>query len=123
LFRSWIVDGIPRKADGRRIFSAEFKKEQVARVQRGELSPAELSRELGVQRTVVHRWLRLATEGSTTAVRENEAVVPVSQLRAAQARIRELEQALGRKTLENEILRTARAEVEKKPRWYGVSKG
>ncbi len=117
------MDGIPRKADGRRIFSAEFKKEQVARVQRGELSPAELSRELGVQRTVVHRWLRLATEGSTTAVRENEAVVPVSQLRAAQARIRELEQALGRKTLENEILRTARAEVEKKPRWYGVSKG
>jgi transposase len=55
-------------------------------------------------------------------VRENEAVVPVSHLRAAQARIRELEQALGRKTLENEILRAARAEVEKKPRWYGVSK-
>jgi len=116
------VDGIPRKADGRRIFSADFKKEQVARVQRGELSPAELSRELGVQRTVVHRWIRLATDGSTTAVRENEAVVPASHLRAAQARIRELEQALGRKTLENEILRAARAEVEKKPHWYGVSK-
>ena len=117
------MDGIPRKADGRRIFSAEFKREQVARVQRGELSAAELSRELSVQRTVVGRWIRLATDGSTTAVRENEAVVPASQLRAAQARIRELEQALGRKTLENEILRAARAEVETKPRWYGVSKG
>lgn len=117
------MDVIPRKADGRRIFSAEFKKEQVARVQRGELSAAELSRELGVQRTVVGRWIRLATEGSTTAVRENEPVVALSELRAAQARIRELEQALGRKTLENEILRAARAEVEKKPRWYGASKG
>lgn len=116
------MDAIPRKADGRRIFSAEFKKEQVARVQRGELSAAELSRELGVQRTVVSRWIHLATEGSTTAVQENEAVVPVSQLRAAQVRIRELEQALGRKTLENEILRAARAEVEKKPHWYGASK-
>jgi transposase len=117
------MDGIPRKADGRRIFSAEFKKAQVERVQRGELSAAELSRELGVQRTVIGRWMRLATEGSTTAVRENEAVVPVSHLRAAEARIRALEQALGRKTLENEILRAARAEVEKKPRWYGVSPG
>jgi len=58
------VDVIPRKADGRRIFSAEFKEEQVARVQRGELSAAELSRELSVQRTVVSRWIHLATEGS-----------------------------------------------------------
>ncbi|MGH7427164.1 MAG: transposase [Candidatus Methylomirabilaceae bacterium] len=116
------MDSILRKADGRRIFSVEFKKEQVGRVQRGELSVAELSRELDVQRVVVSRWVRLANEGGATAVGENEAVVPVSQPRAAQARIRELEQALGRKTLENEILRAARAEVEKKPRWYGVSK-
>jgi transposase len=116
------VDAIPRKADGRRIFSAEFKKDQVARVQRGELSASELSRELGVQRTLVGRWLHLASEASATAVQANEALVPVSQLRAAQARIRDLEQALGRKTLENEILRAARSEVEKKPRWYGVSK-
>jgi hypothetical protein len=49
-------------------------------------------------------------------------LVPESALRAAQARIRELEQALGRKTLENEILRAARAEVEKKRHWYGASK-
>jgi transposase len=116
------VDAILRKADGRRIFSAEFKKEQVARVQRGELSAAELSRELDVQRTVVARWLRLASEGSATAVQTNEHLVPESALRAAQERIRELERALGRQTLENEILRAARDEVKKKPRWYGVSK-
>lgn len=115
------MDTIPRKADGRRIFSPEFKKEQVGRVQRGELSASELSRELGVQRTVVSRWLRLATEATATAVGTNERLVPESALRAAQARIRELEQALGRKTLENEILRAARAEVEKKRHWYGAS--
>ena len=34
---------IARKADGRRIFTAEFKQQQVVRVQRGELSTAELS--------------------------------------------------------------------------------
>ena len=51
----------------------------------------------------------------------NEDVVPASALRAAQARIRELEGALGRKTIEVEILQAARDEVKKKPRWYGVS--
>lgn len=112
---------IARKADGRRIFTAECKQQQVARVQRGELSAAELSRELDVQRTVVARWLRLATEATTTAVQRDEPVVPASALRAAEGRIRDLEQALGRKTLEVEVLRAARTEVEKKPRWYGRS--
>ncbi len=46
----------------------------------------------------------------------------MSELRAAQQRIRELERALGRKTMEVEILQAAREEVKKKPRWYGVSK-
>lgn len=110
---------IARKADGRRIFTADFKQQQVARVQRGEISAAELSRELDVQRTVVGRWLRLAADATTTAVQRDEPVVPASALRAAESRIRELEQALGRKTLEVEILRAARTEVEKKPRWYG----
>jgi hypothetical protein len=39
--------------------------------------------------------------------------VPASQLREAQGRIRELERALGRKTMEVEILQMAREEVKK----------
>ena len=37
----------------------------------------------------------------------DEAVVPESVLKEAKARIRELERLLGRKTLENEILKDA----------------
>ncbi len=37
----------PRKADGRRIFSVEFKRETVDRITSGERTLAELSRELG----------------------------------------------------------------------------
>jgi predicted RNase H-like nuclease (RuvC/YqgF family) len=48
-------------------------------------------------------------------------VVPASELRAAQARIRELERALNRKTMEVEILQAARTEVNKRPRFYGAS--
>jgi hypothetical protein len=36
--------------------------------------------------------------------------------------IRELERALGRKTMENEILRAAQEEIKKRPGSYGASK-
>ena len=111
-----------RGTDGRRLFSAEFKREQVGRVLRKEVTVAELSRELGVDQSVVRRWQHLAERGSRTAVGANEDVVPASELRVAQQRIRELERALGKKTMEVEILQAAREEVKKKPRWYGVSK-
>ena len=111
-----------RGTDGRRIFSAEFKREQIARVVRKEVTVAELSRELSVEQSVVRRWKHLVDRGSTTAVGANEEVVPASELRAAQQRIRELERLVGRKVMEVEILQAARDEVKKKPRWYGASK-
>jgi transposase len=42
-------------------------------------------------------------------------VVPASELQAAQARIRDLERALGRKTMEVEILRAAQEVLKKSP--------
>jgi transposase len=111
-----------RGSDGRRIFTAEFKQEQIARVIRQELTLAELARELAVAPSVVRRWQRLSTHGSAAAVGADEDVVPASELRAAQQRIKELERALGKKAMEIEILQAARDEVKKRPRYYGVSK-
>ena len=111
-----------RGSDGRRLFTAEFKQEQIARVSRQELTLAELARELAIAPSVVRRWQQLSTNGSVAAVRADEEVVPASELRAAQQRIKELEQALGKKAMEIEILQAARDEVKKRPRFYGVSK-
>jgi transposase len=111
-----------RGSDGRQLFSAEFKRDQVARVLRKEITFAELSRELGIDQSVVPRWQHLVDGGSRTAVAATEDVVPASELRAAQLRVRELERALGKKAIEVEILQAAREEVKKTPRWYGVSK-
>jgi transposase len=47
------------------------------------------------------------TEGGKEAVRADDAVVASSEVRALEKRIRELERVLGKKTLENEILREA----------------
>ena len=45
----------------------------------------------------------------------SEDVVPASQLREAYVKIRELERALGRKTMEVEILRAVQEGVKKTP--------
>lgn len=111
-----------RGADGRRMFTAQYKQEQIARVTQGEVTLGELARELAITPSVVRRWQHLSTTGSTAAVDANEEVVPMSELRAAQHRIKELERALGKKAMEIEILQAARDEVKKRPRYYGVSK-
>jgi transposase len=77
-----------RKAEGRRIFTPQFKQEQVARLGRQELTVAELARELSVSPQLIRQWQRLSSEGSTAAVTANEEVVPASELRAAQQRVR-----------------------------------
>ncbi len=46
-------------------------------------------------------------EGSLEGIHSEEGVVPKGQVRELEKRVRELERILGRKTLENEILREA----------------
>ena len=71
-----------RGADGRRLFTPEFKKQQIDRVLRGELTLAELTRELDVSPSVTRRWRRLFEQGSAAAVGANEEVVAARRLRA-----------------------------------------
>ena len=52
---------------------------------------AEMSRELDIQPSVVRQWKRRFEAGGTAAVATNEDVAPVSALREAHYRIRELE--------------------------------
>ena len=114
--------GAVAKGEGYRRYTGEFKREQVERILRGEVTAAELARELGVARSLIQRWKWLLTRGGEMAVTAEGDVVPISALRAAQQRIRELERALGRKTMQVEILEAAQDEIKKKPHWYGVSK-
>ncbi len=80
----------PRKSDGRRVFTVEFKRDVVQQLLNGE-TLAEVARELDIQPSVVRQWKRRIAAGATAAVAMNEDVVPVSALREAHQRIRELE--------------------------------
>jgi transposase-like protein len=55
-----------RKADGRRVFSTDFKRATVQRVVTGEKTVAELSREFDIAPSVIRSWKRFAEAGATT---------------------------------------------------------
>jgi len=52
-------------------------------------------------------WRKLDREGALTAVGSGEPVVPASELATARAQISQLQRLLGKKTMENEILKEA----------------
>ena len=64
-----------------------------------------VARRHGIAANQLFTWRRLMAQGALTAASAGEEVVPASELRAAQQQIRELQRLLGKKTLENEILR------------------
>jgi len=70
----------PRKSDGRRVFTVEFKRGVVQQLLKGEKTLAEISRELDLQPSVVRQWKRRFEAGATAAVATNEDVVPVSAM-------------------------------------------
>lgn len=111
---------IARKSDGRRIFTDEFKRKQIARVWRGELTLAELSRKLGIARSLLQRWKRLVPQGAENAGAANGNATPASKLRAAHY-VRELQLLVGKQAMELEFLRAELDALKKRRRALGAS--
>jgi transposase len=84
----------------RRTFSAPQKLEIVMQLMRGEKQLTVLAREHGVDHTTIYRW-RDQMQAAALDALDGKRQPPDA---AAEARIRELERALGRKALEVEIL-------------------
>ncbi|WP_322067363.1 IS3 family transposase [Burkholderia ubonensis] len=70
-------------------------------------SVSAVARRHGVNPNQVFAWRKQYQDGSLTAVKAGESVVPASQLAAAMKEIRELQRLLGKKTQEAEILKEA----------------
>ena len=73
-----------------------------------------VARKYGIAPSLLFRWRRLMTEGGQEAVRADDQVVAAAEARELKRQIRELERLLGKKTLENEILRKALALAKSK---------
>ena len=107
------IEVITGKARRRR-----WSTEQKLRIIKESFEPGEtvssVARRNGVAPNLLFRWRRLMSEGGVAAVGSDEPVVGHSEVRRLEDRVRELERLLGRKTMENEILRDALAKVQAK---------
>ncbi|API77137.1 transposase [Ralstonia solanacearum] len=79
-----------------------------------------VARQHGVNPNQVFHWRKLYQDGSLSAVSAGEEVVPASELAEALKLVRELRRMLGKKTMENEILREA-VEYGRAKKWIARS--
>lgn len=66
-----------------------------------------VARKHGIQSSQLFYWRKMIEVGALASIKSEEAVVPMSEVNELKKRIRQLERALGQKTLDNEILREA----------------
>jgi transposase len=93
------------KKKGRR-YNLGFKEQAIQRMQEGERVKT-LERELEMSRSTLFSWKREAAGRPDSAKREQAKAQKAGETVALEARIRELEAALGRKTMENDFFQSA----------------
>jgi transposase len=91
----------------RRRFTAEEKRRLVAEAMAPGSSMSLAARRNGISSSLLFRWRRLMEQGELESLGADEQVVPISEAKQLQARVRELERQLGKKTLEAEVLKEA----------------
>ena len=104
----------------RRRWTPEQKLEIVKQTNEPGSSVSIVARQFGISAAQLFQWRKAYLQGSLMAVGANETVVPASELQEAMRRIKQLEGALGRKTLENEILKEA-VDFAKAKKWIARS--
>jgi len=98
-----VFSGIQR----RRRWSVDQKLAVLQEATQPGMTISYVARRHGIAPSLVFGWRRRMTEGGKEAIRADDAVVAKAEVRALEKRIQELERVLGKKTLENEILREA----------------
>lgn len=104
----------------RRRWSAQEKADLVRLTYEPGMSVSLVARQHGVAASQLFNWRKLDREGALTAVGAGESVVPASELANARAQIAQLQRLLGKKTMENEILKEA-VELARERKWIARS--
>ena len=104
----------------RRRWSLAEKSALVKRTYEPGMSVSLVARQEGVAASLLFQWRKLEREGALVAVSAGESVVPASELASARAEIAKLQRILGKKTLENEILKEA-VEIAAEKKWIARS--
>lgn len=91
----------------RRRWSIEEKRSIIQETYLPGMSLSLVARKYAINPSQLFGWRRHMEEGALEGIRAEDGVVPKAQVKELERKIRELERILGRKTVENEILREA----------------
>jgi len=91
----------------RRRWALSEKLRAVHEVSQPGMTVSYVARKYGISPSLLFKWRKLMADGGKEAIKANDEVVSAAEVRELKKRIRELERVLGRKTLENEILKEA----------------
>ncbi|EPI9436236.1 IS3 family transposase [Shigella flexneri] len=91
----------------RRRYTPEEKARFVALAMQPGYTVSLVARQYGITPSLLFKWKRLMNDGGKSAIAAGDEVVSVSELKALEKKVKQLEQMLGRKTMEAEILRDA----------------
>lgn len=91
----------------RRRWSLEEKRSIVNETYLPSMSLSLVARKYDISPSHLFRWRRLMEQGALEGIRSEEELVPKSRFKELEKQVRELERMLGKKTLENEILKEA----------------
>jgi len=100
----------------RRRYTAEQKMAFVQEAMQPGMTISYVARRHGIAPSLIFGWRRRMSEGGKEAIRADDEVVSKAEIRALQQQVRELQRVLGKKTLENEILREA-VKVAHEKKW------
>src|SRR4051794_34984779 len=99
--------GVICSTQRRKRWTAYEKQQMVQETYHPGVTVSYIARKHGIPPSQLFYWRKLMEDGAMTGVKTEETVVPQSEVVDLKKRIRKLEQVLGQKTLENEILREA----------------
>lgn len=106
---------VRRSRNGKRLFSVEQKKQILSELEQG-LTAQEVSRKYELPVQALYKWRRRYLEAGERALKGKDPVVPLTELKKAKDQIKQLHHALGKMTLERDILKDA-VEIAREKKW------
>lgn len=104
----------PATPGRRRRYTPEQKRALLDEAARPGNSISEVARQYGVAPSLLFQWKRVMDDATKKGLKGNEKVYPESEVKKLKARIRELERALGKKSMKVDILEDAVEYLEEK---------
>lgn len=98
-----VITGMQR----RRRFSVSEKVRAVEEANLPGMNVSLVARRYGISPSMLFKWRKLMADGGKKAVQAQDEVVAAAEVRELKRQIVELQRVLGKKTVENEVLREA----------------